>query len=491
MLSRVPELSGAVPTRKGPADLSWLGRPAAYAIGSPVLSILGAGTMIAAPWLLTPAAFGAFSLLSSLQQLAGRTDFGLSQLADRDLSGDPGARTSDRAQAILRARWILGAAGILTVMPAAVLWAWMSGELSPLDTALALFGGIAAMVAAGPITVHRAQGRLREFTARSLMLQVGMTVPRLGGLLLGGITGCFGTLAVWYALGAWLSPPERSRKPAHPVLPLLRDALPMFAFSWLWLAYLLANRWLSSLLSSHEEFGLFAFGANLCFTALGILAAVAQVRYPAVVAGARLAACPSRVAAAEREACLLALALGATVGCLFPLIDPVVGWVFAQYRGGEAAAAILGISCVPVGVAAWYMPVVVALARSPIVEAARTLGPAFAALAIGMALGDAQAGIAGQAWGCVAGSLVLLAGQAAALSRLGVLSRAGALRLAGIVTLECLLLAGLACVLVPNEPSPPVRPSQAKGVAASSPEAEFGRAPRTQPSRAVSKGASR
>ncbi len=42
----------------GPA---WLGHPSAYTIGSPLLSLMGAGTMIVAPGLLAPAAFGVCS----------------------------------------------------------------------------------------------------------------------------------------------------------------------------------------------------------------------------------------------------------------------------------------------------------------------------------------------------------------------------------------------------------------------------------------------
>lgn len=448
MLSSVPDLPDAAPAQRILSGPSWFGRPAAYALGSPILSILGAGTMVAAPWLLAPSAFGAFSLLSSLQQFAGRTDLGLSQLADRDLAG--GGSDPDRARAILRARWILGAVGLVTIMPAAVLWAWASGRLSPLDTALALFAGIAGMVAVGPVTIHRAQGQIREFTALSLFLQAGMTAPRLGGLLLGGVTGCFAAMTAWLAMGAVLAPPARPLGVVSPVLPLVRAALPMFAFSWLWFSYLLANRWLSSLLSEPTEFGLFAFGANLYFTALGILASVAQLRYPAVLAGARLAACPRRRAGIAREAIFLALALGATVACLIPCVVPVVDWAFPRYQGGEVAAAILGIACVPVGIAAWYMPVAVALTRSPVAEAARTLGPAFAMLGIGMALGDAWAGIDGQAWGCVVSGLTLLAGLVATLRRLGILDGAGGLRLMAVTSVACLFLAGLVLAIVPG-----------------------------------------
>ncbi len=119
------------------------------------------------------------------------------------------------------------------------------------------------MVAAGPVTVHRARGRIGPFTASALLLQAGMTAPRLLGLLLGGVTGCFAVLAAWYGLAACLLvSPGRRRERRAPMWPIVRTALPMFVFSWLWLAYLLANRWLSATLSEPTAFGLFAFGAT-------------------------------------------------------------------------------------------------------------------------------------------------------------------------------------------------------------------------------------
>lgn len=347
----------------------------------------------------------------------------------------------------------MGAAGLAIVAPTVMLGAWATGRVAPLDAGLALFAGFAAMVATGPVTVHRAQGKIRPFTATALLLQAGMTAPRLLGLLLGGVTGCFAVLAAWYGLAACLlAPPGRGRERAAPVLPIVRSALPMFAFSWLWLAYLLANRWLSSMLSGPTAFGLFAFGANLAFTAVVILLAVAQVRYPAVLAGARLGPCPRRAMATAREAVLLAAALGVAVACAIPLAGPVIDRVFPYYRGGEIATAILAISCVPVGIAAWYMPVVVALVRAPIAEAFLVLGGAFVALGLGMTFGDAWSGIVGQAWGCVAGGLVLLAGLVAALARLGILERRGAVAVLAFAAVECLMLAGLVAAVGPGAP---------------------------------------
>jgi len=142
------------------------------------------------------------------------------------------------------------------------------------------------------------------------------------------------------------------------------------------------------------------------------------------------------------------------VACAIPLIASIVERVFPHYRGGELAAAVLAISCIPVGMAAWIMPVVVALARSPMPEAVRTLGGAFAVLGFGMVLGQAWSGIAGQAWGCVAGSLALLAGTLAALTRLGLLGRRGAAGVLAVAAVECLLLAGLVALAGPRSSVP-------------------------------------
>ncbi len=100
------------------------------------------------------------------------------------------------------------------------------------------------------------------------------------------------------------------------------------------------------------------------------------------------------------------------------------------------------------------MPVVVALVRAPVAEAFLVLGPAFVALALGMTFGDAWLGIAGQAWGCVAGGLVLLAGLVAALARLGILVRRGAAAVLAFAAVECLMLAGLVATVGPGAPAP-------------------------------------
>ena len=162
--------------------MRWLANPATYAWGAAILTMLSAGTALLAPLLLDPAAFGSFALLTTLYQMAGKSDLGLSQLADRELTTGT-ANLERRGAEILQARWILGAIVILLIVPVAALIAHYSGTLDPLDTALAITGGTSGMIAGGPVTIFRAASQIWEFTASALILQAGMTAPRLASSL--------------------------------------------------------------------------------------------------------------------------------------------------------------------------------------------------------------------------------------------------------------------------------------------------------------------
>jgi hypothetical protein len=58
--------------RHAPA-LRWLGHPSTYTVGVLIVSGLSVGTSIIAPRFLGPAAFGTFTLLTSLFQYATKT----------------------------------------------------------------------------------------------------------------------------------------------------------------------------------------------------------------------------------------------------------------------------------------------------------------------------------------------------------------------------------------------------------------------------------
>jgi hypothetical protein len=85
--------------------MRWLANPATYAWGAAILTMLSAGTALLAPLLLDPAAFGSFALLTTLYQMAGKSDLGLSQLADRELTTGT-ANLERRGAEILQARWM-------------------------------------------------------------------------------------------------------------------------------------------------------------------------------------------------------------------------------------------------------------------------------------------------------------------------------------------------------------------------------------------------
>ncbi|WP_267359197.1 MULTISPECIES: family 16 glycosylhydrolase [unclassified Methylobacterium] len=434
------------PASGRPAGTRWLGRPFAYATCAPILSVLGSGTMLLAPRLLGPVDFGSFSLLSSLFQVLGKGDLGLSQMADRELAARQGRRGAALAESIVRARWVVGLATLLSLAPCLCLAAWWTAALPPLDVALVLFAGTAAMVANGPVSIHRAKARIWEFTASALALQAGLTAPRLLGLIAGGTTGCFAAMALWFgALALVLVLPALRLAGRTSVLPLVLAGLPMFAFSWGWLLYLQANRWISAALSAPADFGLFAFAANLAFIVIALLGTVAQVRYPTILARVAVGRKGDAAGLIEREASLLGIALSAAVACAIPILPPAIDLVFPGYQATTGATMILAVSCVPLGIACWFVPILVALSPSPASDAVRTLAGGFAVLAAGMAAGNALGGIEGQAWGCVVGSLGLLAGVAASFRRLGMLGTGRSLRLAGLaaasVTALCALVA--------------------------------------------------
>ena len=114
-----------------------------------------------------------------------------------------------------------------------------------------------------------------------------MTLPRLAGLLVAGVTGCFAVLfGVYAALVFIFARPTRFPVPgAKRILSLWRSAMPLFVFNAAWLVYLTANRWIAAFLAPPEELGFFAFGANLAFVGLGIVSTIAQVYYPSCSRG--------------------------------------------------------------------------------------------------------------------------------------------------------------------------------------------------------------
>jgi O-antigen/teichoic acid export membrane protein len=446
-----PLLSARLRDLRYAPGLRWLGRPGAYPMGVLIVTFLSVGTSLLAPRLLGPVAFGTFTLLTSLFQYASKTDLGLSQLADQKLTLGKSVEAGWAAD-ILRARLIVGAIVLGAIVPIAIVAALITRKLPAADTALAIGAGGAFMIAVGPITVFRATSKVWEFTAAALLLHAGLTAPRLAGLVFAGVTGCFAALAIWFGgLAALLSRavPLRTARPA-PILPIVRLALPLFAFNGLWEIYLSANRWISAGLSSAEDFGLFAFGANLALTAIGMVITIVQVRYPKLLA--QIAAGPpgSCSSSVEREALRLCLVLSGGAALAILAIQPMIQLLFPHFERATPATVALAVSCVPLGVVASCLPIVISLTPRPWAQATRIFLPLFIILLALMIAANWIGGIAGQAWACTAAGFALIISLVELMRKLGVVKRRSAFR---IVFVQAAAITGLTSLALAVEPA--------------------------------------
>ena len=422
-----------------PRWLGCLGRPGAYAGGALVLTLLGSATTLMAPRLLDPTSFGSFALMTTLFTYAGRADLGLSQLADKLIPAhQPDEKgLDDLAAGLMRALWVTGLGGLLLCLPLVLLL-----PLPPGLALLALAGGLAAMIANGPVTIFRAAGRVAEFTALALVLQLGMTAPRLLGLLTGGVAGCFVALLVYYAcLALTVARPLGRSGPA--VTAILRLALPLFAFQAVWTLYLGANRLIMAGLATPHDLGLFSFGASLAMVGLGLLSTLTQLRYPALLAAhARRDPDAGRRIRREMDGLALLLSLVALMAILFA--GRLVPLLFPAYGGAVPATIALAIGCIPLGTLVWIMPLVIVTTRRPVRDALVFTAWSLATLTGGIVAGMSFAGIEGAAHGQTLAALALFAATLLLLVRADVLDRRAATR-AGLLQLVAVgLLTALA-----------------------------------------------
>ena len=432
--------------------ISWMENPVAFGALVPVLTLAGAGTTLLAPMLLDPVAFGAFALLSTLFQYTAAADLGLSQLADRSA-----AQRTDNAAAILRARWRMALFIACVVAPGAAAVAWWTGGLPALATGLAILAGAGFMAANGPVSIHRAAARIGHFTLTALILHFGLTLPRLAGLGMGGVTGCFAALAIWYG-GAALLLARPPRGPTADASALLAQSLPLFAFYGAWLLFASANRWVSWAVSRTDaEFGLFAFGAGFLMVGVGVVANVSQVRYPRIVAqvaispdsGARLLA---------GDLMRLALATALCVAAATPSAGWLISHLFPRYEAATASALALAASATPLAMVAWSLPVAISLSARPWRDALAVFALPMLLLGPAMWLGERSYGLSGQAWASTLVTVLLAGLQLNQLRRTGALTLPGATRCLALMGALVLALWAMMSLAIADERTPYQKP---------------------------------
>jgi hypothetical protein len=394
----------------------WLSNRAAFLVCTPLLTAAGAATTVIAPMLLTAASFTQFALLSSVFTYLSEFDLGLGRFSDRILPGQNPAEATASAAPMLLARYIIA----FTLFVGLII----AFRADPLML-LAAIGGIGFLCANGPLSFYRTRSDTAALAMASLMMQFGMTLPRLGGLLIDGVRGSVIGLTMWSVLVAIvlnqsLLTTVHISKSKH-LLTVFGRSVPLFMYGGAWLLYLLANRWLAwILLPSPTEAGLFAFGANLTTISIGLIGTLSQPYYPKhLVQG--------HASGLARE--LYVLLLLGTGGCLVGglFCRYLLGFVFAHFAAAASATAVLLWSGLPLGLCAWLVPLVIA--RSKRVSEFLVF-PLCLVLMYGfMWLFGASAGLVGLAWGCAPPALLLLAAQLALVVQEGLLVRLDAMNI--------------------------------------------------------------
>lgn len=376
--------------------LGFLNNPITFTISVPLLTALGAASTIIAPILLNTIEFGLFALMLSLFQYVSLFDLGLSRLCDKWLTQSR-TDTSDIAGELLSARLIvgigLGAVAILSYFVASGL------------TAIAIFAGTAAMLSNGPISNYRARSRVAALTLSTVAMQFGMSLPRLAGLLADGVRGAISGCAIWFGVVAIVLhlPFSNVLRPINwrRLLAIFVEATPLFVLSTVWLLYQLANRWFSWMMSTPEDYGLFAFGANLVLIGLGIIGTVSQTYYPRHLATAD-------GSALRRE--LRQLGGIAVLGCA--LFIPFCRWAlpkaFVHFAHAGASTSALVFSGLPLCLSAWLIPLVIARTERPVRDAVVLFGTGLITLSLLMRLFYSIGGLDGQAWANTPPAILLL-----------------------------------------------------------------------------------
>lgn len=444
-------VAGRASTGPLPALLS---RPVVFGSLIPAVILLNALVGMLLPTLMAPREFGEYSLVVTLFQYGLIFDLGASQLADRWIPPLLATGRPAEAEAVgQRLLWLRLYVGVASYAVAALtLLALTAAGRLPFDLLAGLLSagaGVLYMLSMGPLCVWRARSARRNYAICCSTLSFGLVVARPGGMAAGGLLGCFGALALWYAaFGAVFHgrmPPRRAFRPAlAEAASLAARGIPFFATSFIWAFYLTANRWFASTLIEPEQFGQFAFGANIFALLVGSASGGSAFWYPRI-AEQLAAGGPYAVSRALLRDCTRlvgAIALLMAVGVV--LAGTLIGLIYPPYLHSIGAARILLVAVPPLVLASWLMPVSLSGGHRPWIDGVVVYPVATVLLGAAVFGLHRLAGADGAAWASTAGALPLLAMQLLVLTHARILRVADAARLFGMTTACCAVLAGLA-----------------------------------------------
>lgn len=430
-----------------------LARPAIFGSLIPAVTIVNAAVGMLLPQLMEPAAFGTYSLVVTLFSYGLIFDFGVSQLIDRWVPAQLAANETTRAwqtgEMLLWLRLAIGI-GVFLLTGLVLLVLDQRGEL-PFGLGaglLAALAGLADMVALGPVCIYRSRSERRNYAVMIFILLSGLVVARLGGLLAGGIVGCFAALATWYVVCAVVfqrsMPLSLSTRPsAGKALSLIGYGMPFFATSFIWAFYVTANRWVASFLLHGHDFGQFAFSANIFSLLVGALGGFSAFYYPKIAG--RIANSPSfaQSGALTRDLSRLVGAITIIMAVGIILSGFLVRLIYPSYLPSVPAARIVLIAVPPMVLASWLMPVSQSSSTRPWIDGV-LIFPAALLLLVGAIIGlDRSFGVEGIAWASTLSALPLIAVQLVALCHTKIIRPGNAAVLFAVTATACIALGAL------------------------------------------------
>jgi O-antigen/teichoic acid export membrane protein len=438
----VSEGNAAVSVTSGKMVLSfWLRsilfRPIVFGSLIPSVTLMNAAVGMILPQMMDPISFGEYALIATLFNYGLIFDLGMSQMVDRMIPAHLGAGRPDLAQSIgAKLLWVRLWIGVVTLLFSTLALTILASQhdlpFGLVAGLLACLAGVANMVAQGPVNIYRARSDRADYAIRTAILLLGLIVARLGGLKLGGLDGCFAAMAVWY-LGCvivfnhsmaiqwrqWPSVRETSN--------LLRRGLPFFATSFIWAFFVTGNRWIASFLITGDQFGQFAFGANVFSLLVGAAGGFSAFYYPRITQRITNLGPFSQSRVLTRDFCVLTIGMGVMCGIGILLTAFFVGLIYPKYVPGIESARVILVAVPAMVLAAWIMPVSLSGGSRPWIDGAVIYPLATLILIVSMILLDGRFANMGAAWASTAAAIPLVAMQVMALVHARVLRARNAL----------------------------------------------------------------
>ena len=147
---------------------------------------------------------------------------------------------------------------------------------------------------------------------------------------------------------------------------------------------------------------------------------------------------------------LLTVALAVVALVAIGSATEMIALVFPRYQEAAPSTVVLAISCIPLALATWFIPICIAVSVTPKRDAVRIFLPAFGMLFAAMTGGHLLTGTEGLAWGCVLAGVALIVPVLGHLRRIGALHAGPALRIIAIQVAAVSVCSGLAFATIPQ-----------------------------------------